>query len=219
MASNNSLNESTVIKNYTIHNSILKLEQVADVNKLIDQITDGEFNQDERLPYWAELWPAAHAMAEYILKNPENFKNKKILELGCGIGLVGIAAAKTGADVIFSDYESEALKFAKNNYFLNFKKQAKTLLLDWRKPSENKIFNTIIAADILYEDRFLAPVYKTLQKMLVTGGKVYIAEPDRSVAKPFFKLMENGFQLNDKMTINIQLEKKLSVSLYIYKKC
>jgi predicted nicotinamide N-methyase len=80
------------------------LEQVADVNKLIDSITDEEFNQDERLPYWAELWPSAQALANFILQNKYLFEGKKILELGCGLGLVGIAATIAEAKVLFTDY-------------------------------------------------------------------------------------------------------------------
>ena len=108
-----------IIKKYTFGKYSIKLKQVADVEKLVDEITDDEFNQDERLPYWAEVWPSAMALAEYILSNQNEFRHKNALELGCGIGLVGIAATLAAANVTFSDYEKDALNFTENNYFLN----------------------------------------------------------------------------------------------------
>lgn len=215
MNDNTSPVNNRIFKEYKFKNHNIKLEQIVDVEKLVDEIADDEFNQDERLPYWAEVWPSARAFTEYILKNPGEFKNKNTLELGSGIGLVGIAATIAGANVTFSDYEKEALDFTKNNYFLNLREQAETILLDWRNPKHNKQYEIIIASDILYEKRFLEPVYNTLQKLLLEKGRVYIAEPDRTIAKPFFEMLKNGFELINKKTIsNIK-----SVTLYKYEKC
>ena len=102
-----------------------------------------------------------------------------------------------------------------NNYFLNFGERANTILLDWRNPDHDKQYEIIIAADILYEKRFLEPVYCTIQKLLSTNGMAYIAEPNRTIAKPFFEMMKNGFELEEKKTIS----NKNTVSLYIFKKC
>lgn len=211
--------ENRIIKEYNFGKYTIKLNQVKNVDKLVDEITDDEFNQDERLPYWAEVWPSALALAEYIINNQIYLKNRKVLELGCGIGLVGIAATHANAKVTFSDYEKEALEFTKQNYFLNFQSQADTILLDWRNPELKKTFEIILAADILYEKRFLTPVYNTIRKLLSANGKLYIAEPDRTIAKPFFEMMKKGFELKDKMAINSKLEKDKSVTLYIFEKC
>lgn len=219
MISNKSPFENRIIKKYIFGDYIIKLEQISNVDELVDEISDDEFNFDERLPYWAEVWPSAQALTGFVLKNKNLFNNKNVLELGCGIGLVGIAATLAGANVLFSDYEKEALEFTKRNYFLNFKKHANTVLLDWRKPNLNKSFEIILAADILYEKRFLNPVYKTIQRLNSANGEAYIAEPDRTIAKPFFEMMKNGFELKDKKTINIKLEKDKPVTLYIFGKC
>ena len=194
-----------VVKNYKFGYHNIKLEQINDIDKLVDSISNDEFNQDERLPYWAEVWPSAVA-----------FSNNSILELGCGTGIVGISATKSGADVTFSDYENEALNFTRNNYFLNFGKRAKTVLLDWRNPDHDKQYEIIIAADILYENRFLEPVYNTLNMLLTENGKVYIAEPNRTIAKPFFDLMKDGYAELNNLSLNY---KNKSVTLYKFQKC
>jgi predicted nicotinamide N-methyase len=156
------------------------------------------------------------AFSDYILNNADEFKSKNILELGCGIGLVGIAATMAGAEVTFSDYEYESLNFTQNNYFLNFRERAKTLLLDWRKPNLNKQFEIIIASDILYEKRFLKPVYDTLNMLLAETGMVYIAEPNRTIAKPFFEMMKYGY--TELINFTLKYNNK-SVTLYKFQKC
>lgn len=208
-----------VIKCYKIQGHVIKLEQIADIDKLIDNMTDEEFRIDERIPYWAELWPSAYALAEFILKNESDFKQKKIIELGCGLGLVGIAAAIAGGRVLFSDYEEEALSFTKQNYFFNFNEQPNTQILDWRNPQIGKSFEIILAADVLYEKRFLKPVYNTIQKLLVTGGELYLTEPNRTIAKPFFEMMNKGFMLLSKQHIEVSQVKMNQVTLYKYIKC
>jgi len=210
--------ENYIVIDYKFGVYNIKLEQVADVNRLVDTITDDEFNIDERLPYWAEVWPSAVAFAKFILENPNEFLKKRVLELGCGIGLVGIAAALAGSNVLFSDYEQDALDFVNKNYFHNFNKKAKTKLLDWRNPNLNDSFNIILASDVLYENRFLEPVYNTIDRLLLTGGKAYITEPGRTIARPFFEMMKNGFKLADKKPISNQEDKNNSVTLYIYEK-
>jgi ETFB lysine methyltransferase len=215
MNNNASPVNNRILKEYNFNDHVIKLEQVADVEKLVDEIADDEFNKDERLPYWAEVWPSARALAEYFLNNLRELKDKNVLELGCGVGLVGIAATLAGAKVTFSDYEKEAIDFTKNNFFLNFNMQPKTMLMDWREPIQDNAYEIIIAADILYEKRFLKPVHNTLEKLLTKNGKVYIAEPNRTIAKPFFEMMKNGFELVEKKTSS----NNNSVSLYMFKKC
>ena len=62
------------------------LDRIKNLDDLVDQVSDDEFNIDERLPYWAELWPSSLALSEYILCNSNIFSAKNIIELGCGMG-------------------------------------------------------------------------------------------------------------------------------------
>jgi len=75
-----------------------RVASVRQPEKLLDTISTTEFAVDERLPYWAELWTSAIVLAERVL-NDQTMRGTKVLELGCGLGLVGLAAAKAGADV------------------------------------------------------------------------------------------------------------------------
>ena len=159
------------------------------MDSLLDEISDDEFNHDERLPYWATIWPSAVGLSEYLSRHIE-LGRKSVLELGCGLGLAGIVSAKRGANVTFSDYEKPALDFVSKNARLNRISSFDTNLLDWREPDLKAQFDIIIAADVLYEDRFLEPVLNTLVRYLKENGKAYIAEPNRNVSRPFFDLLK-----------------------------
>ena len=72
------------------------------------------FAVDEYMPYWADLWPAARMLAKAILRETWT-PGQRALEVGCGLGLPGIAALAMGLRVTFSDYDATALRFAADN--------------------------------------------------------------------------------------------------------
>ena len=53
-------------------------------------------DQGDRDPYWCRLWPSAIALAQLILQQPELVRGKRVCDIGCGLGLAGIAAALAG---------------------------------------------------------------------------------------------------------------------------
>src|SRR5436190_24344685 len=82
-----------------------------------DLINEAEFERDERLPYWAEIWPSSRVLAAHIIGMPA--RERTMLELGCGAGLVATAASLAGFRVTVSDYYEDALRFARANAWLN----------------------------------------------------------------------------------------------------
>jgi predicted nicotinamide N-methyase len=151
---------------------------------------------DERIPYWAELWPSAIALSKHIIKTKAITLNSRALELGCGLGLPGIIASKLGAKVIFSDYLNEALAFAKYNCELNNINNAAFELLDWRKTEELNKYPIILASDLAYEKRSFEHLAAACKDLLEQNGVMYLSEPKREYAIPFFDLLkESGFSL------------------------
>ena len=74
----------------------------------------------DRDPYWCEPWPSALAMAEQLLQRRELVAGRSVCELGCGLGLAGLAAAVAGAaEVVLLDREPLALQCALLNAALN----------------------------------------------------------------------------------------------------
>src|SRR5690554_4040186 len=83
-----------------------------------DSLIDvSDFNVDERLPYWADLWPSARALAAELLERP--LPAGPVLELGCGLALPTLALLSRGVSAVASDYYSEALEFAVANALRN----------------------------------------------------------------------------------------------------
>ena len=89
------------------------LERAADMEALWESMT--EFTEDERLPYWTELWPSSLVLADWLYQRRESLRGQPCLDLGCGIGLTALVAQWLGANVIGMDYEPEALRFARRN--------------------------------------------------------------------------------------------------------
>ncbi len=169
--------------------------RIANIDDLIDGISEEEFNLDERLPYWAELWPSAIALSRFLIDQPELVANKQVLELGCGLGLTSLALQTAGpAQLLITDYEQSALDWALENFRLNDLPVPKIKLLDWRHPDLDRTFERIVASDILYEERFFLPLIRLLRQLLNPDGLAVIAEPGRPLAGKFFNLLEeNGF--------------------------
>ena len=169
------------------------ITKIADLDRLVDRIDPVAFAEDERMPYWAELWPSAVALAHYTTEHL-GLHGRRVLELGCGLGLVGVVAALQGARVLCTDYEPEALAFARHNAHHNGCRQVRFRLVDWRRPALRQRYDYILASDVIYEARNFGPLAAVLQRYLARGGTAVFSEPGRVNAVPFFILLrQRGF--------------------------
>ncbi len=182
-----------VSRELVIAGTRVELFQLADPNALADALSPEDFAEDERFPYWAELWPSALALASFLLRRRVG-AGLDTVELGCGLGLAGVAAALNGARVLFTDFEPDALAFARANHALNLGAPGRTRLVDWRAPPADLAAPLVLASDVLYERRFLDPFLATLGQVLRFGGTALVAEPGRAVAEGTVEALESqGF--------------------------
>jgi predicted nicotinamide N-methyase len=161
-----------------------------------DELIDvSAFNVDERLPYWAELWPSARALARSLLEMAP--PAGRVLELGCGLALPSLALAARGASVVASDWYPEALEFARANALRNSIPPPETRLVDWRAPPPDLgRFALVLAADVLYEKRNADALAALLPLVTAPGGRVLLADPGRVHAGDFRSGMErNGWKV------------------------
>lgn len=153
-------------------------------------IDEAAFNRDERLPYWADVWPASIALARAVraLKGT----GLSLLELGCGVGLVAAAALRAGFDVTVSDYYDDALGFARLNGLNNAGQAPRTMVLDWRElPQKIPAYNFVVAADVLYERPYGEIVARTVATTLSENGRALIADPGRVGSHAFFDALHD----------------------------
>lgn len=184
----------TKLENITIAGHVLEVEMVRDLNKYLDEIADYANGNEDLIPYWSEFWPSSSALANYLVNIKNQLKGKKIIELGCGIGLIATILAIEGIDIMATDHQPLALDLTEKNVHRNSGNNITTRLLDWRFPDIDEKFDVIIASDIIYESRSIKPLMNIFLTLLKKRGSIYLAEPNRSVAKPFFySLRERGF--------------------------
>ncbi|MFI3272258.1 MAG: 50S ribosomal protein L11 methyltransferase [Pseudomonadota bacterium] len=167
------------------------LERAADLETLWDtMVADNEkaeyFQQDERLPYWTELWPSSIVLADFLAHNAKHIQGRTCLDMGCGLGLCSLVGQWLGASVVGMDYEPEALHFARRNATINHVAQPLWTVMDWRAPAVKAHSTDIVwGGDIMYERRFVEPVLAFLDHVLTPSGKAWVAEPGRSVYTHF----------------------------------
>ena len=154
-----------------------------------DLITEEDFVRDERLPYWADLWPSAIALAGRVAELSAAGTHRpgmRALELGCGMGLVSTALALAGAQVLATDYYEDAMLFARVNAWRNAGVAIETRYVDWRAfPTDLGRFDLVLASDVLYEKPYAALIAHAVNLTLDRDGVAIVADPGRIAAEAF----------------------------------
>lgn len=163
----------------------IDLTWVRDPDALLDAPeTHRRFAQSEYMPYWAQPWPAGVLLAEYVLAG-EAGGGRTAIEIGCGVGLVSVAAALMGWQVTAGDHDEEALGFAVLNASRNGVTLAATERVDFVESAPVRGYDLILAADLLYERRLAAPLARWMAAAMSQGGCALASDPHRSAADEF----------------------------------
>lgn len=150
--------------------------------------------KDGYMPYWGYLWPTSLDMCKAILQR-DRTPGLPALELGTGVGLVGVAALRAGLDVLITDYDMLSVHLALHNAARNGFPNAKGRILDWRDPPSVE-FPLILACDLIYELQNHEPLLKTVDAMLSPDGEAWFTDPGRHHAGTFVELAPKmGFKV------------------------
>lgn len=184
-----------VVEDVDVGGRTIKISKPATPEQLLDlKSVEEAYALDEYMPYWATIWPVAVQLSSAILR--ETFPpGARAIEIGCGLGLPGIAALMAGLDVTFSDYDETAVRFAGENARLNGFSRYTLLPMDWRHPTSER-FDVVIASDLVYEARLVEPIAEVLDKLIAPGGRILLADQNRAYAdKLQAELRRRGFLL------------------------
>lgn len=188
------------------------IEHPGDPEALIDEEA---FARDERLPYWADIWPSSVALARRVRSMVGH--GRTLIELGCGVGLVATAALRAGFDVTATDYYEEALDFTRANSAANAGRPLRTLLFDWRQPpGDAGRFDVVVASDVLYERPYGALVAQAIARLLAPDGLALVADPGRVGAAGFLDALA-AHGLRERAAASVQLRhtgRDHSITLY-----
>ncbi|MFK7819020.1 MAG: methyltransferase, partial [Planctomycetaceae bacterium] len=179
----------------TTASGVLRIARPAQPDLILDDPATLEENAiNDYMPYWCWLWPASIQMASVIHRLPLEVQ-KPILEVGCGLGLVGIAGLYAGFDMVLSDYRKEALSVATYNAGLNGFPSARVELSDWREPVVEQ-FAAAIACDVLYETKEHEPILRFVDRLLTDDGQCWIGDPGRTNAVQFLSSAAKQFDVS-----------------------
>jgi predicted nicotinamide N-methyase len=134
-------------------------------------------------PYWSVLWRSGVALAREVAA--ADLAGRRVVELGCGLALPSVAAARAGAaSVLATDRCAEALALAERNAAANGLR-IRTARVDWRRPTglaARAPFGLVLAADVLYERASVAPLLRLLPLL---APEAWIADPGRPALAAF----------------------------------
>ena len=160
----------------------LVVRRPRDAEALIDEEA---FEREERMPYWAELWPSGVALARTV--HAASLRGRRVLELGCGgLALPSIAAALAGGRVLATDWAPDALVLAQDNAARN-EARIEVATVAWQRPEalvERAPWHLVLAADVLYEQRNVDDLVALLPRL---SGEVWLADPGRKLLPQFLE--------------------------------
>jgi predicted nicotinamide N-methyase len=145
-------------------------------------------------PLWAKIWKASWVLSGYLAELPPDV-NQRLLEIGAGVGLVSIVATTFGHQITMTEYNSDALNFARANACLNNCPDLPIKKLDWNHPRIKDQFDLIVAAEVIYDEASFPPLIRLFKSNLKPGGEIILASEIRASGKDLFGLFKSDFDI------------------------
>jgi len=175
MVENISIKQQTI----RIHDISVKLEIVNDTDAIIDYYAASHPDDVDMIPYYAELWPSALALAKHLLSKAVSFSGKSVIELGCGLGLPSFVLAKKGAGVVASDFHPHNEMFFKRNASLNNLTTITYQAFHLASPPRDSTYDMVIGSDLLYDEHNIETMVACAGCLCAQNGMIIIADPGR----------------------------------------
>jgi len=137
-------------------------------------------------PYGLMLWPSAVGLAEWLARTPSLIQGKRVLEIGAGVGLAGLAARALGAEVTQTDFQADALTLCRHNASCNGIEGVRVARGDWRDfPPDLASCDVVLGSDVLYERSLHPALESLLPHLIVPDGLIILSDPLRPQALEF----------------------------------
>ena len=142
-------------------------------------------NKNTAFPFWAKLWPSSKAMTTFLQSEISLIQSKRVLEIGSGIGLPSFSIASHVAELIISDYSSDAVELIDRNITHLSLPHVKSMHIDWNAISDDIHADVVLLSDINYNPDDFTPLLSMIQCFIAAGSTVIIATPQRIMTNPF----------------------------------
>jgi len=186
---------SHTIETIAVGDLSFRLCLIKDLDEALDHYVKVSPSDTDKIPYFTRLWESARALAEHLVAHPEFCRGRRVLELGCGLGLPSLCAASLGAaTVTASDFHPDNRAFFLRNAELNGLTNIDYHPMDWRQPDLDARFDTILGSDLIYEKQMVDPLAQCATTLLAPQGIFLLADPGRTALQKVVTTMENlGF--------------------------
>ena len=187
------MSEELVQRSIELPGGELRLLQPSESAELPDS---GAVEWAPLAPYWSVLWRSGVALAREL--DGEPLHGVRAVELGCGLAVPSIAAARAGATVLATDGDAEALELLTRNAEANGV-EVETARIDWTEPAElleRAPFDLVLAADVLYERASVAILLALLPRL---GPEAWVADPGRPAADAFMEQAARRWQVETRV--------------------
>lgn len=184
---------SVAVTPVKIADKVLKILQIKDLEGYLEQLIEVKSAGFKDLPYWSQLWDASFMLA-YFLGKQQVVLGQKMLEIGTGLGIVGIYTALCGHQVTITDIDDDALRFAKINALLNGLPALDVRKLDWSDPDFNEQYDVIIGSEVIYDRESYPILVQFLRRALAPGGIIFLAKDATLRASTFFEQLTRYFE-------------------------
>ena len=174
-----------------------------------EQLRHEEGGAGRGVPYWATPWPSGAVLAGAVAEDPPP-PGARVLELGCGLGLPSIVAAREGAYVLATDGISDAVVFAAHSLALN-ELDGEVAEVDWAEQADALVargpWDLVLAADVLYLRAGVEAALALMPRLVAPGGEIRMADPRRAGARDFLAAARATFTVRTRQEAEIALHR------------
>lgn len=167
-------------------------------------------------PFWAKLWPSSLALTAFLQDQPKWVANKKVLEIGAGIGLPSFSISGIVSEVLISDYAKDAVELITKNINELKLNNVRAMMLDWNQFPDNICADTILLSDINYAPDQFEPLLKLLKRFLNEKSTLILATPQRIMAAPFVEQIQSYVKETYIQSI-IENEQSIDITILVLK--
>lgn len=151
-------------------------------------------NAHTAFPFWAKIWSSSKALSGFLALEPHWIKEKKVLEIGAGVGLPSFSIAHLAKEVIVTDHAKDAVELINKNINHLCVNNMTAMCLDWNNFPTLDCIDTVLLSDVNYAPDEFGPLLKLIGALMDQGAVVVIATPERIMAAPFVEALQPYIQ-------------------------